>query len=77
MGRAAKVEYSNSAPREVVALFPLTDIFAMPAWVPLANVFSIGDVLIGVGAAVAVLAVMHGRGPLIGAPDVRTADEPS
>ena len=60
MGRVPKVEYSNSAPRDVVALFPLTDIFAMPTWVPLANVFSVGDVLIGVGAAIAVLAAMHG-----------------
>ncbi len=34
-------------------VFPLlTDIFALPAWVPLANVFSVGDVLIGVGVVV-------------------------
>jgi hypothetical protein len=33
----------------------------MPAWVPMANVFSVGDVLIGVGVAVAVVAAMHGR----------------
>ena len=30
----------------------------------MANIFSIGDVLIGVGAAMAVVAAMHGRGPL-------------
>ena len=36
----------------------------MPAWVPMANVFSIGDILIGVGAAVAIVAAMHGRGPV-------------
>lgn len=65
MGRLPKVDYSNSAPREVVALAPLTDMFAMPAWIPLANVFSIGDLLIGVGAAIAVVAAMHGRGPLV------------
>jgi hypothetical protein len=41
------------------ALAPLTDVFAMPAWLPLANVFSIGDVLIGVGLAVAVAAAMR------------------
>jgi len=41
------------------ALEPLTDIFAMPAWLPLANVFSIGDVLIGVGVAVAIAAAMR------------------
>ena len=38
--------------------------FAMPAWIPAANVFSVGDILIGVGAAIAVVAAMHGRGPL-------------
>ena len=42
---------------------PLTDLFAMPAWMPVANVFSVGDVLIGVGAAIAIVAAMHGRGP--------------
>ena len=42
----------------------LFDIFAMPTWIPLANVFSVGDALIGVGAAIAVVAAMHGRAPL-------------
>ena len=42
---------------------PLTDLFAMPTWVPVANVFSVGDILIGVGAAIAIVAAMHGRGP--------------
>jgi hypothetical protein len=41
------------------ALGPLTDVFAMPDWLPLANVFSIGDVLIGVGLAIAVAAAMR------------------
>jgi hypothetical protein len=41
--------FSNSAVIADPALAPLTDIFALPAWVPLANVFSIGDVLIGLG----------------------------
>jgi hypothetical protein len=40
-------------------LAPLTDVFAMPAWMPLANVFSIGDVLIGLGLAIAVAAAMR------------------
>ncbi len=43
------------------ALRPLTDIFALPSWLPLANVFSIGDVLIAVGIAVVVAAGMHRR----------------
>jgi hypothetical protein len=47
-----------------VVLEPLTDLFAMPTWIPMANVFSIGDVLIGVGAAMAIVGAMHGRGPV-------------
>jgi hypothetical protein len=65
MGRLPKEGYSNSVPRDAVVLGPLTDLFTMPSWVPMANVFSVGDILIGVGAAVAVIAAMHGRGPLI------------
>ncbi len=37
----------------------LTDIFAMPSWLPFANVFSLGDVLIGVGIAVAIVVGMR------------------
>jgi hypothetical protein len=66
MGRLPKEGYSNSAPRDVVALGPLTDVFTMPTWVPMANVFSVGDVLIGAGIAVAVVAAMHGRGLVAG-----------
>ncbi len=62
--------YSNSALLEHVTLAPLTDIFAMPVWLPVANVFSVGDILIGVGVAVAIVAGMHGRGPRIEAPVV-------
>ena len=46
------------------ALWPLTDIFAMPAAVPFANVFSVGDVLIAIGiAATIALAMRRGREP--------------
>ena len=45
------------------ALELLTDQFAMPAWMPLANVFSVGDVVIGVGVAVAIAAAMRARPP--------------
>lgn len=41
--------YSNSVELERPRLAPLTDVFAIPAAVPLANVFSIGDVCIGLG----------------------------
>jgi hypothetical protein len=42
--------------------FFLGDIFVLPRPLPLANVFSIGDVLIGVGGAWFIVAAMHGRG---------------
>ena len=48
--------YSNSVEGGSVALAPLTDIFAMPAWLPATNVFSIGDVLIGIGIVIAIVA---------------------
>jgi hypothetical protein len=63
--------YSNSVVIADPALWPLTDIFAMPAWMPFANVFSIGDVLIGVGIAVAIAAGMHGRPTAIVSPTPR------
>jgi Family of unknown function (DUF5317) len=44
------------------ALRPLTDVFAMPGWLPLANVFSLGDVLILVGVTVAIAASMRAPG---------------
>ena len=59
-----------------VVLGPLTDLFAMPTWMPMANVFSVGDVLIGVGAAIAIVAAMHGRGPLEGTADRRPGTRP-
>lgn len=61
MGRAEQVGYSNSRLVDDVRLWPLTDVFAMPTWMPAANVFSVGDVLIGVGVAVAIVLAMHGR----------------
>ena len=52
LGGDVKGGYSNSSLVESPALPWLTDIFALPAWLPMTNVFSIGDVLIVVGAAV-------------------------
>jgi fermentation-respiration switch protein FrsA (DUF1100 family) len=43
--------FSNSAVLEAPVLRPLTDIYALPTVVPFANVFSVGDVLIGIGIA--------------------------
>jgi hypothetical protein len=45
---------SNSAVLATPVLAPLTDVYALPAWLPLANVFSIGDVLIGLGIVVVI-----------------------
>lgn len=52
--------FSNSAVVDDPVLQPLTDIFALPAGIPLANVFSVGDVLIGVGIAIAIAIGMRG-----------------
>ena len=52
---------TNSVVLDHPVLEPLTDVFAMPAWMPLANVFSAGDVLIGLGIAIALAAAMRGR----------------
>ena len=54
--------FSNSVlagPHTVLAF--LGDNFVLPRPVPLANVFSIGDVLIGAGGATFVYQAMHGR----------------
>jgi hypothetical protein len=51
--------YSNSSVTADPLLWPLTDIFAIPAWVPFANVFSIGDVLLGIGVALTIAAGMR------------------
>ncbi len=76
MGRAPATGYSNSALLDHVQLAPLTDVFAMPLWLPVANVFSLGDVLIGAGVAIAIVAGMHGRGPRIAVgPIAGRADE--
>jgi len=53
--------YSNSSVVADPALGPLTDIFAIPAWVPFANVFSVGDIVIGVGVAVTIAVGMRVR----------------
>ncbi|MEA2548852.1 MAG: hypothetical protein QOE42_1450 [Chloroflexota bacterium] len=51
--------HTNSILVEHPALEPLTDVFATPTWLPFANVFSVGDVLIGLGVVVAIAAAMR------------------
>jgi hypothetical protein len=65
LGRGARDGYVNTRFVDGAVLGPLTDQFAMPAWMPMANIFSVGDVLIGIGAAIAIVAAMHGRAPMI------------
>ncbi len=59
-GRVGAEVYSNSAMMHEPVLAPLTDIFAMPLWIPFSNIFSIGDVFIGLGVGIAVFAGMRG-----------------
>lgn len=59
LDKLPKSVYSNSAVVAQPALPWLTDVFALPAWLPFANVFSLGDVLIAVGAAIVVVAAMR------------------
>jgi hypothetical protein len=77
LGRAPEAGYSNSVIVPDPALAVLTDIFAMPAWMPLANVFSVGDVLIGAGVALTIVLAMRAPaaiGP--GAATVRAGNSP-
>jgi len=60
LGRPAKTGYSNSSFVPDPALPWLTDIFALPTWLPYNNVFSIGDVLIGLGVVVVIASAMRG-----------------
>jgi hypothetical protein len=81
LGKQIGSGYTNSSLVEAPVLEPLTDVYALPAWLPWANVFSIGDVLIAAGIGWALLALLHGRGPVRGgtshrstAPGVPSAD---
>jgi hypothetical protein len=63
---AAGDDYATNANSTAVAdpsLSWLVDRWAAPDWIPFANVFSVGDVVIAVGAAVIVLAAMGARLP--------------
>jgi hypothetical protein len=59
LGRHSIDGYSNSAILADPPLKPLTDLFALPTWLPFHNVFSIGDVLIGVGVGIVIVAAMR------------------
>ena len=59
LGKHMPEGYTNSAIVPDATLWPLTDIFALPAWLPMANIFSVGDVLIGVGVALTIVLAMR------------------
>jgi hypothetical protein len=67
-GKALPAGYSNSSLAADPALWPLTDVFALPHGLPLANVFSVGDVLIGVGVALVIVFAMRRAAAPAGAP---------
>ena len=58
-GRGAQAAYSNSRIIEAPALAPLTDVIALPRWLPFTNIVSVGDVLIAVGIAIVIAAAMR------------------
>ena len=58
VGRAATVGYSNSIELAQPALAPLVDRFVMPSGLPFANIFSVGDVLIGIGIVLVIVVAM-------------------
>lgn len=60
IGKGAPQVYSNSAIVEQPALPWLIDRFVLPHWLPFTNVFSVGDVLLGVGVAWLIVAAMLG-----------------
>lgn len=64
--------HTNSVVLPDPALRPLTDIFAIPEGLPFANVFSIGDVLLGVGVVVVIAAAMR-RPAVVSSGGVRRA----
>lgn len=53
--------FTNSGPLEAPRLWFLGDIFAIPSGFPLANVFSVGDVLILAGVGLAAICICGTR----------------
>jgi hypothetical protein len=62
-GLSVEDGFSNSAALADPVLGPLTDIFAIPAGLPFANVFSIGDVLIALGIVLTIAIGMRRGDP--------------
>ena len=74
LGKGAPTTYSNSAIVTSPALELLTDRFALPHWLPLANVFSVGDALLSIGVVVLIVVAMRrGRTAHPSLPDIQPA----
>jgi uncharacterized protein DUF5317 len=75
LGGALNPGYTNSAIVPDPAVQPLTDVYALPGWLPYANVFSIGDVLIALGVVVVIVSAMRaGRVHPVAAETAETAE---
>ncbi len=59
IGRGDIVTYSNSAVIPSPVLEPLTDVIALPTWLPFTNIISVGDLLIGAGIALVIIVAMR------------------
>jgi len=59
LGKDVPTIYSNSAVVAQPALFALTDVFALPMWLPFHNIFSVGDVILAIGVAFVIATAMR------------------
>ena len=59
LGIVAPTVYSNSAVVAHPVLAPMTDLFVLPTWLPYANVFSVGDVVIALGVVAVIVSAMR------------------
>ncbi len=59
LGGGLNAGYTNSSIVANPALEPLTDVYSLPTWLPFANVFSVGDVLIAIGVAIVIVSAMR------------------
>lgn len=64
-GLGDKAGFANSAPAPDAPLGFLGDVFAVPQWFPIANVFSVGDVILVAGAFVLLHRAGHSRLPAL------------
>jgi Family of unknown function (DUF5317) len=81
-GRGENAAYSNSLIVDAPALEPLTDVIALPRWLPFTNIVSVGDVLIAVGIVIVIAAAMRtppegtGEGPIGARTSVPSGNSP-